>query len=125
MLKVMIVSNEMHCLNELRGILSAGSSYEICGEFSEAFSAMQALARVSPDILLADVLLPGMSGIGLAMRVKQQYPDIKIVLIVVSSSLAVEGYEVGAVGVILKPITAKSVLKTLKRLTCRDRNVLQ
>ncbi len=116
MLKVMIVDDELHILEELRRIVSANSGYEVCGEYFDAFSTMEALQIATPDILIADVLMPGMSGFGLAMQVKQLHPDIRIVLMAEKPDLAVEGYEVGVSGVILKPMTDIGVMKTLKRI---------
>ena len=107
MLKVMIVDDEKHCLEELRQILAASSGYEVCGEFSDAFSAIQALSRAAPDILLADILMPGISGIGLAIQAKRLYPDMKIVLMTEKPGLALEGFEVGVARVIMKPLTEK------------------
>ena len=123
MLKVMIVDDELNILAELRQILSASSGYEVCGEYTDAFSAMEVLPRAAPDILIADVLMPGMSGVGLAMLVKKLYPDIRIVLMAEKAGLAVEGYEVGVSGVILKPLTDSGVMKTLMRIIRQDRNV--
>jgi YesN/AraC family two-component response regulator len=117
MLKVMIVDDEKHCLEELQQILAACSSYEVCGEYTDAFSAMEALQIAVPDILIVDFLMPGMSGIGLTMQVKQLYPDISTVLMTEKPGLAVEGYEVGVSGVILKPLTDRGVMKTLGRIT--------
>ena len=115
MLKVMIVDDEKHFLEKLHQIFSESSGYEVCGEYTDAFSALEALQIAAPDILIADVLMPGMSGIGLAMQVKQLYPDISIVLMAEKPCLAVEGYEVGVAGVILKPLTEGGVMKTLIR----------
>ena len=116
MLKVMIVDDEQHCLEELRQILTASSGYEVCEEYNDAFSAMEALQIAAPDILIADVLMPGMSCIGLVMQVKQLYPDIRIVLMTEKPYLALDGYEVGVSGVILKPLTDRGVMKTLRRI---------
>jgi len=116
MLKVMIVDDEKHFLEKLQQILSESSGYEVCGEYTDAFSAMEALQIAAPDILIADVLMPGMSGIGLVMQVKQLYPDIRIVLMIEKPGLAVEGYEVGVSGVILKPLTDRGVMRTLRRI---------
>ena len=116
MLKVMIVDDEKHFLEKLQHIFSESSGYEVCGEYTDAFSAMEALQLAAPDILIADVLMPGISGIGLVKQVKQLYPDIRIVLMTENPCFAVEGYEVGVSGVILKPLTDRGVMKTLKRI---------
>ena len=50
MLKVMIVDDELNILAELRQILSASSGYEVCEEYTDAFSAMEALCFRTMEI---------------------------------------------------------------------------
>ena len=118
----MIVDDEKSFLKKLLQILSESSGYEVCGEYTDAFSAKEALQTAVPEILIVDDLMPGMSGIGLVMQVKQLYPDIRIVLMTEKPCLAVEGYEVGVAGVILKPLTDRGVMRTLRRIIRQDRN---
>lgn len=116
MLSVMLVDDEKYYLDEISKILSEISDYEICGEYRNAFSAMESLENIVPDILITDLLMPGMSGIGLAKHVKHLYPNIKILLIVENHSLALEGFEAGVLGIILKPLIGIELLTTLRRV---------
>jgi len=85
--------------------------YEVCGECTDAFSAMEALKRAVPEILITNVLMPGISGIELAMQVRRLYPDIRTVPMSEKPGYAVEGYEMRASCVILKPLTGSMVIK--------------
>lgn len=116
MINVMLVDNEHRYLDRLRYILSEIGGYNICGEYINAFSALEAVKEKPPDILITDILVAGMSGIGLALQVKELYPKICIVLMTDKPSLAMEVYEIGAAGIITKPLSEKGVVKTLRRL---------
>ena len=48
--------------------------------FESAEAAMQAAETQCPDLLITDVIMPGMNGIDLAIRFKTHYPDCKTLL---------------------------------------------
>lgn len=116
MVKVMIVDNEKQSQQEIRQILSQNEIYDICTEYTNAISAMEALEKERPDIVLTNVLMPGITGIELAEYVKKLYPLIQVILMSENLSFAVKGYEVGASGFILKPLIGKRVMETVKRI---------
>lgn len=116
MVKVMIVDDEKHFLEELSKILSDTKVYSVCGEYTNAFTAIGALCYEAPDILLTDVLMPGMSGIELAMYIRKKFPQTRVILMSENPSFAVEGYEAGVSGFILKPFNGSRVVETVRRL---------
>ncbi len=116
MVRIMIVDSEKHSQEEIRQILSQNEAYDVCTEYTNAISAMEALEKEKPDIVLTNVLMPGMSGIALAEYVKKLYPLIQIILISENISFAAKGYDVGVSGFILKPLIGRRVLETVKRI---------
>jgi CheY-like chemotaxis protein len=46
----------------------------------DADSALETALLVPPELLIADVILPGMSGIELAITIRRVFPDCKVVL---------------------------------------------
>ncbi len=71
-----------------------------------------------PDLVLADVLLPGMDGFTLARRLKEYPPTAKVPIILLSAStkieLLVRGLQAGAYDVMLKPVPVNKLLKALR-----------
>jgi CheY-like chemotaxis protein len=61
------------CL-ELDGVRIVGMTRSAEDAFSE-------IAAVRPDLIIADVCLPGMDGVEMAMEIRAENPDIKIILI--------------------------------------------
>lgn len=82
MIKMMVVEDEK-ILRE--GICRIGNwethGIEICGAASNGLEALKQMENTQPDIILTDVVMPGMDGIELTRRVHEQYPDIKVILL--------------------------------------------
>lgn len=77
--KILVVDDESSLSELLNAILSA-QGYEVsCAESAEA--ALKVLQDNHFDLLISDVLMPGMDGYQLAKCVSEQYPDIKLQLV--------------------------------------------
>jgi len=63
-----------------RRLLSA-AGYEVVGEASDAAGALDAVARLDPDLVLLDLALPDLDGVELARRLAQLRADLRIVLV--------------------------------------------
>jgi DNA-binding response OmpR family regulator len=75
---VMVVDDESSIADTLSEILSR-SGYAAVTAY-DGDTALQTALLMPPEMLITDVVLPGMSGIDLAITVKRIFPDCKIVL---------------------------------------------
>jgi CheY-like chemotaxis protein len=102
---------------------------QLCGYESRAFvnslDALEAVRSVEPDLVIADVVMPGLSGIDLAARLKEQCPDCKVLLF---SGQAVTGDLLEAARlqghhfeVLAKPIHPDSLLARIRDLDVSDK----
>ena len=76
--KILIVDDEERIADSVRDIL-AGAEYEAVCAYNPV-DAMLAAATLKPDVLLSDVLMPGMNGFELALQVKQKVPSCRLIL---------------------------------------------
>jgi DNA-binding response OmpR family regulator len=74
----MVVDDESSIADTLAEILSR-SGYTAITAY-DADSALESALLMPPEMLITDVILPGMSGIELAITVKRIFPDCKIIL---------------------------------------------
>jgi DNA-binding response OmpR family regulator len=75
---VLVVDDEGTIADSLSGILNRSGYAAMVAYDGE--SALETALLVPPELLIADVLLPGMSGIDLAIAVKRVFPDCGIIL---------------------------------------------
>lgn len=80
--KVKIVLAEGHTILRagLRALLSSDSNLEIVGEAVDDFEAVGCVEKLEPDLLLIDLSMPRMSGIEAIKKIKERYPETKIVV---------------------------------------------
>jgi DNA-binding NtrC family response regulator len=77
--RVFVVDDEPTIRETLAAILYH-EGYEAI-PFADAAMALSAAAEESPDLLITDVMMPGMSGIDLAIHFENLYPESKALLI--------------------------------------------
>ena len=83
--KIIIVDDNDLIRTLLRGILRA-EDCEIIGEARNGTLALELIEKSKPDIVLLDVLMPEMDGLETLQNIKQQYPEIIVVMITGSPS---------------------------------------
>lgn len=110
--KVLLVDDTPANMDVLRGILE-GEGYRIFAAPSGEV-ALKIAPRTQPDIILLDVMMPGIDGLETCRRLKQDPKTKDIPVIFVSAKTAIEdiidGFKVGGVDYINKPIRREEVV---------------
>ena len=120
---ILIAEDNAELMNFIRNLLS--SQYELI-EALDGDKAWLLTQSEFPDLILSDVLMPGLSGYELCSRVKQHpsLSHIPVILLTAKSTVSdqVEGLEQGADAYICKPFHIDYLLLTIKNLfMSRDR----
>ena len=79
-IRLAIVEDDQVTRDTLSLILTRSPAISACEAYVSAEDALASLSADCPDILLVDLELPGMSGIELIEKVKQEYPSIDIMV---------------------------------------------
>ncbi len=69
-----------------------------------------------PDIVFSDIRMPGVDGLELAVKIKNNAPDTKIVFVTGYSDYAVDAFKIHANGYIMKPVAKEDILSELDNL---------
>jgi len=77
---VLIVDDHAHFRRTARRALER-DGWTIAGEAVDAHAALDAVRRLEPDVVLLDVGLPGMSGLEVARRLRDDMPEVAVVVI--------------------------------------------
>lgn len=115
-MKVVLIDDHEIFRMGLRSLLATESHIEIVGEAEEAEGGLQLIAASSPDVVILDYSMPGMSGLELFGTIKRKFAEIKVIILTASMSESVlaEALNAGANGVILKQDTGEQLVHALE-----------
>jgi two-component system nitrate/nitrite response regulator NarL len=115
---IFIVDDHQMVIDGLKLIIDTIEGFEIVGESTSAFHALDVLATANADILLTDVSMPEMSGIELTRLVKKKYPHIKIIALSMfsESQVVAEMIDAGISGYILKNTGKQELIEALNKV---------
>ncbi|MDD3795026.1 MAG: response regulator [Lachnospiraceae bacterium] len=119
MVKVFLVEDEIVMREGIKNNISwEREGFEFAGEASDGELAYPMIQRTRPDILITDIRMPFMDGLELSRLVKQELPDIKIIILSGYDEFryAQEGINIGIADYLLKPITGAKLLETVKKV---------
>jgi two-component system response regulator PilR (NtrC family) len=112
--RLLIVEDEdTLCASLQRVFMSEG--YEV-DRADSAESAFVLLERKTYDLIITDIILPGISGIELMAKYRKQNPSQKVIIITAFASLAsaVESIKAGACDFIIKPLMHDEMKKAVR-----------
>ena len=114
-LRTLIVDDEPLAVERMQVICASLDEVSVVGTAADAASALRLIAALSPDLLLLDVAMPGLSGLGLARRLETLAARPAIVFCTAFDQHAVAAFEVAACDYLLKPITPERLAKAVAR----------
>ncbi len=77
-IRLLLVDDHSILRAGLRMLFAAEADMEIVGEASSGQQAIDAVARLHPDVVIMDVAMPGMTGIEATRRIKEIYPETAV-----------------------------------------------
>lgn len=112
--RLLIIEDEDTLCESLKRVFLR-EGYEVEIAFS-AESALDILQARTFDLIITDIVLPGISGIQLLKRYKQMRPEQKVVIMTAYANLetAIEALRAGAVDYVMKPLTHDEIKQVVR-----------
>ena len=104
MIKLLIIEDHPLVVEGLRNLIESHDNFSLCGVAVNADEALLLLKNCVPDVILLDIMLPGMTGLELIDILRKNYPTARVLVIsTYSQRYYVEAMlEKGAKGYLLK-----------------------
>lgn len=125
-LKILIVDDNVHMCKVVSAILH-GFGVQQIAEANDGEQAWAMLGEVKPDIIILDWMMPGMSGIELAQKIRadESSPDPYVPIVMLTGYTSVarvrEARDAGITEVLAKPVSAQAIYSRLAAIAERPR----
>jgi two-component system, NarL family, response regulator DesR len=118
MISVMIVEDQAMVLGALAALLSIERDILVVGQAANAEEALRLLDEATPDVVLTDIEMPGLSGLELAARVRERGAKSRVIIL---TTFARPGYlrralDAGASGYLLKDAPSSQLADAIRRV---------
>jgi DNA-binding NarL/FixJ family response regulator len=115
MIRVLIVDDHALVRSGLAQLLSA-AGIEVVGEAADGGEAIEAVERLSPDVVLMDLSMPGLNGTEATRLLRLSHPELPVVVLTSFSDReqVLDALDAGAVGYILKDDDPADVIRGVK-----------
>jgi DNA-binding NarL/FixJ family response regulator len=115
-IKVLIVDDHEVVRRGLRGFLELQDDLEVVGEAEDGAIAVERADSLGPDVILMDLLMPNLDGLGAIAAIHEAHPEIDIVAVTsfIEEEKVTAALEAGAAGYLLKDASADEVADAIR-----------
>lgn len=118
-LRVLIVEDHSLLAEGIRNLLSTHSRYEVVGEVTNGLDVYGACIKLTPDIVLLDLNLPGMDGVEIITQLHRRWEKLRIVVLTASTTeqRGQEALTAGAHAYVLKQSPRQILLTAMQQVS--------
>jgi DNA-binding NarL/FixJ family response regulator len=84
-MRVVIADDHRLIVDGIKRSLEASDDFEVVGEATSGSQVLPLVARTNPDLVLLDLRMPGADGLTCLSRIRKQHPNVKVVILSVST----------------------------------------
>ncbi|MDX1383901.1 MAG: response regulator transcription factor [Thermoanaerobaculia bacterium] len=120
-MRILIADDHALFSDGLASLLQA-EGYEIAGQATNGRQAVEMTLRIKPDLVLMDLTMPELDGLGATRLIKADAPDVKVVILtaVEDDDKLFEAIKYGAEGYLVKNLESDQFLSLLRRVAAGE-----
>jgi DNA-binding NarL/FixJ family response regulator len=112
--RVLLAEDHTETAERLRKLLRV--DFDVVAWVEDGRALVEATERLSPDVIVADIAMPGVDGIAATALIRRHDPDARIVLVTVNGEpmLVEAGLAAGALGYVLKDTAGDELVPAVR-----------
>ena len=116
MIRVVLVDDHSVVRQGIRHLLEAHGDIVVLGDCEDSAQALTLVQRMRPDVLVTDLMMPGLVGLDLVQRVRQSNPAIQVVVLSMYANVAyvAESLRRGAIGYVVKQADIRELVSAVR-----------
>lgn len=114
-LKIILFEDNRHLRESLQLLISSSEKFDCVGAFADTRNVIAIINKLTPDIVMTDIEMPGMNGIDATRLIKNKFPDLPILILTVfdNSEKIFQSLQAGGNGYLLKDASPNDILNAL------------
>lgn len=123
MIKIILADDHQVVRKGLKALLSSDPDFEITGEAGDGLETVKMAEELQPDVLVLDLMMPGINGLEVTRQMNKKNPRIGIVILSMHSNEAyvLEALRSGAKAYILKESPPEELVRAIKEVSAGRR----
>jgi DNA-binding NarL/FixJ family response regulator len=115
-IRILTVDDHSVVRQGLRMFLALDEELEVVGEAADGAEAVRLAHELFPDVVLMDLLMPGMDGITATETIRREMPETEVIALtsVLEDQAVYDAMRAGAIGYLLKDTQADELCKAIK-----------
>lgn len=123
-----VLADDHHVVRKgMRALLEAEADFRLVGEASDGLGTVQLVERLRPDVLVLDLMMPGLNGIEVTRRVRKRSPHTKVLILSMHANddYVLEALRNGATGYVLKDASMSELVQAVRDVAAGRRYLSQ
>ena len=121
-IRVLIADDHAIVRKGIRALLATEADIEVVGEAADGKEAVEKAERLHPDVILMDLVMPGMDGIEATRRITTRQPEIRILVLTsfAEDEKVFPALKAGALGYLLKDAGPEELVRAIRQVYCGE-----
>ena len=125
-IRILLVDDQALFREGLHTLLSVHDDLQVVGEASNGQEAIDAVAKLTPDVVLMDLRMPVLNGVAATKQITESAPNSRVIVLTTfdDDDYVFDGLRAGAVGYLLKDVPSAKLVEAI-RAAARGESFLQ
>lgn len=120
---IVLVDDHPIIRSGLRALLANETDWQVVGEAGDGLAALRVIDQTRPDMVIADITMPGLNGLDMTMEISRKFPGTKVIVLSMYNNEAFvsEALRNGAQGYVIKDSALTELVQAAREVAAGGR----